>query len=84
MKSQWSDYQTLELVPESAPSPDPGKFIFLAPLSALWKGLVTALAWEHFYENRTDYLERCWQTDYAEPYAAKPTLRLRQILRLLD
>ncbi len=81
--SRWARYQALELLPDSAPAPYVGNLFARNPLQLVWYGLITALTWEHFYEKRVGYLERCWRTDYASPYTERPSLKLRQILRLL-
>lgn len=83
-KSQWAHYQALELLPSSAPAPYVGNLFARNPLQAVWRSIITSLAWEQFHEKRMDYLERCWQMDYATPYTNPPHLQLRQLLRLLD
>lgn len=66
--NQWQQYKELELIPASAPAPKSSKFNIALPLVASWRSLLNALAKEQVYEQRTEYLERCWSMDYAEPY----------------
>lgn len=71
LKTQWQRYKELELLPDSAPSPQVRKFELVLPLVAAWRSLLNALVREQIYEQRTEYLKRCWALNYAEPYMAK-------------
>lgn len=64
--AQWQRYKALELISDSAPVPKRG-FRLHRPIELAWRSLLNALMWEHFYEQRTEYLERCWLLDDAAP-----------------
>ncbi len=65
MNVQWQRYKELELVPDHISAPKRRHFE-LFPLAMAWRSFVNALMWEHFYEQRTEYLERCWQLNEQE------------------
>lgn len=81
--NRWQNYQELELIPASAPAPKSRKFNVAAPLVASWRSLINALAREQVYEQRTEYLERCWSMDYSEPYKKKSS-SLHKLWLLMD
>ena len=83
MKTAWQTYQALELLPDSAPEPKANLFLNALLLNRLWRGLLNALAKEHFYEQRREYFERCWAIDDADPYTTQHTDPLEKLL-LLD
>ncbi|NJO39688.1 MAG: hypothetical protein HC769_05540 [Cyanobacteria bacterium CRU_2_1] len=64
MNIRWQRYKELELLPDSTSVPKAHWLAF--PLAMAWRTLLSALAWEHFYEKRIDYLERCWALDNSE------------------
>ena len=78
MNVQWQRYKELELVPDSISAPK-GQGFQLFPVAAAWRSLVNALMWEHFYEQRTDYLERCWENNLDKSESA-----LQKLLRLMN
>ncbi|WP_009633144.1 hypothetical protein [Synechocystis sp. PCC 7509] len=78
MNVQWQRYKELELVPDNISAPK--RRFELFPLAAAWRSLVNALMWEHFYEHRTDYLERCWELNEQE----NRSLALQKLLRLMN
>lgn len=82
MKIQWQRYKELELIPNSAPAPQASKLEIALPLVAIWRSLLNALAREQVYEQRTEYLERCWVLNYTEPYTAeaKPLQKLWMLM----
>ena len=79
MNVQWQQYKELELVPDTISAPK-RRYFNLFPLAAAWRSLVNALVWEHFYEQRTDYLERCWELNEQE----NRSLALQKLLRLMN
>lgn len=81
--NQWQNYKQLELIPDSAPAPKPHKFDISLPLVASWRSLLNALAREQVYEQRTEYLERCWSLSYSEPYNNQSP-SLRKLWNLMD
>lgn len=81
--NQWENYKKLELIPDSAPAPKPRKLNIAAPLVASWRTLLNALAKEQVYEQRTEYLERCWSISYSEPYSHQSP-SLRKLWNLMD
>ncbi|NJL20138.1 MAG: hypothetical protein HC895_03760 [Leptolyngbyaceae cyanobacterium SM1_3_5] len=83
MNLHWQRYQELELIPPSAPAPRKAKFQLSLPLTTAWRSLLNALAREQFYEQRTEYLERCWQLDYEAPYAGE-SKALQKLWMLMD
>ncbi len=86
MNRQWQHYRELELVPDSAPEPKVRTPLQLAafPIAFLWRSLLNALAREHMYEQRTEYFERCWSADYAEPYTTNHNDQFKKLLTLMD
>jgi hypothetical protein len=84
MKTQWERYKELELIPDSAPAPKASKFKIVLPLVVGWRSLLNALAREQVYEQRTEYLERCWALNYSEPYTAEPAKSLQKLWMLMD
>lgn len=83
MNSQWQRYKALELIPESAPAPQTPRFDLTQPIALAWRSLLDALAREQFYEQRTEYLERCWMLNYEEPYAGEAR-SLQKLWKLMD
>ncbi|MBD2092096.1 hypothetical protein H6F67_19800 [Microcoleus sp. FACHB-1515] len=83
MNPQWQRYRELELIPDSAPAPRQAKFQLGLPLTAAWRSLLNALAREQFYEQRTEYLERCWMLNYEAPYAGE-SKALHKLWLLMD
>ncbi|NEQ27339.1 MAG: hypothetical protein F6K28_51715 [Microcoleus sp. SIO2G3] len=83
MNQQWQRYKELELIPDSAPAPQQVRFRLGLPLTAAWRSLLNALAREQFYEQRTEYLERCWMLSYEEPYAGE-SKSLQKLWMLMD
>ena len=82
--NQWQNYKELELIPDSAPAPKPSKLYITLPLVVSWRSLLNALAREQVYAQSTEYLERCWTMNYAEPYTAEPTKLLQKLWMLMD
>lgn len=82
--NQWQDYKQLELIPDSAPVPKHCKFNITLPLATAWRSLLNALAREQVYAQSTEYLERCWVINYAEPYTAQPTKQLQKLWMLME
>ena len=78
MNVQWQRYKELELIPDTISAPK--RRFELFPLATAWRSLVNALMWEHFYEQRTDYLERCWELNEQE----NRSLALQKLLRLMN
>lgn len=78
MNVQWQRYKDLELIPDTISAPK--RRFELFPLATVWRSLVNALMWEHFYEQRTDYLERCWELNEQKNHP----LALRELLRLMN
>ena len=84
MNVQWQQYKELELIPDSISAPKRHRFK-LFPLDAAWRCLVNALMWEHLYEQRTDYLERCWQLNDCENLThGGVSLALQELWMLMD
>jgi hypothetical protein len=81
--NRWQNYKQLELLPDSAPAPKSRKLNIAYPLVASWRSLLNALAREQVYEQRTDYLERCWSISYSEPYTDRSP-SLRKLWNLMD
>ncbi|PSB30227.1 hypothetical protein [Chlorogloea sp. CCALA 695] len=81
MNVQWQRYKELELVPDTISVPK-RQGLQLLPLTAVWRIFVNALMWEHFYEQRTDYLERCWELN--NPGKSEVSLALQKLLRLMN
>lgn len=81
--NQWQNYKELELIPDSAPAPKPRKLNIALPLVVSWRSLLNALAREQVYEQRTEYLERCWSMSYSEPYTNQSP-SLRKLWNLMD
>lgn len=79
---RWQNYKELELVPDRAPAPKAK--LHLAPLVAAWRWLLNSLAREQVYEQRTDYLERCWETDYSEADISSSQTELSKLWKLMD
>jgi len=77
MNVQWQRYKELELVPDTISAPKRRFELFL--LAAAWRSLVNALMWEHFYEQRTDHLERCWENNLDKSESG-----LQKLLRLMN
>lgn len=77
MNVQWQRYKELELVPDTISAPKRRFELFF--LAAAWRSLVNALMWEHFHEQRTDYLERCWENNLNKSESA-----LQKLLRLMN
>lgn len=79
---RWQTYKALELIPGSAPAPQANKFGPASPFVVIWRSLLNALAREQVYEQRTEYLERCWVLNYTEPYTAeaKPLQKLWMLM----
>jgi hypothetical protein len=84
MNIQWQRYKELELIPNAAPAPKPNKFNIALPLVVGWRSLLNALAREQVYEQRTEYLERCWALNYTEPYRTEPAKSLQKLWMLMD
>lgn len=82
--NQWQHYKELELIPDSAPAPKPSKFNIALPFVATWRSLLNALAREQVYAQSTDYLERCWAMNYAEPYIAESARPLQKLWMLME
>lgn len=82
--NQWQHYKELELIPDSAPAPKSSKFNITWPLVATWRSLLNALAREQVYAQSTEYLERCWAMNYAEPYKAESIKQLQKLWMLMD
>lgn len=82
--NQWQHYKELELLPDSAPAPKPSRFSIASPFVATWRLLLNALAREQVYAQSTDYLERCWAMNYAEPYLAEAAKPLQKLWMLMD
>lgn len=82
--NHWQHYKELELIPDSAPAPKPSKFNLALPLVTSWRSLLNALAREQVSEQRTEYLERCWAMNYAEPYTTESTRQLQKLWMLMD
>lgn len=84
MNVQWQRYKELELVPDTISAPKRHRFE-LFPLVAAWRSLVNALMWEHFHEQRTEYLERCWQLNEQENTGkSEVSLTLQKLWMLMD
>jgi hypothetical protein len=83
MKNQWQHYKELELLPASAPQPRATHPI-ASPLSWSWRLLINALVREHLYEQRTEYLDRCWLLDYENPYASEKTAQFQKLMELMN
>ncbi|BAU11281.1 hypothetical protein LEP3755_17740 [Leptolyngbya sp. NIES-3755] len=71
----WSLYQTLELLPKTAPRPE---VIPTFGLNRLWNGLVGLLSDELVEEQRSDFLERCLQKTPSE------SSNVREFLKLIE
>ncbi|EKQ66934.1 hypothetical protein OsccyDRAFT_4747 [Leptolyngbyaceae cyanobacterium JSC-12] len=84
MNVQWQRYKELELISGSIAQAQPRSFHVLFPLIAIWRVLLSALSWEHFYEHRTDYLERCWALSDSSSSCSTHQSSLHQLLRLMD
>ena len=84
MKPQWHHYKELEQIPNSAPAPKLSKFNIALPFVAAWRTLLNALAREQVYEQRTEYLERCWAMNYYEPYTAESAKPWQKLWLLMD
>ncbi len=82
--NQWQHYKELELIPDSAPAPKVSKFNIALPLVATWRSLLNALAREQVYEQRTEYLERCWALNFSEPYTSESLNSLKKLWMLMD
>lgn len=82
--NQWQYYKELELIPDSAPAPKQGKSNIALPLATAWRSLLNALAREQVYAQSTEYLERCWNTNYTEPYTDQPTKQLQKLWMLME
>ncbi len=82
MNVQWQRYKELELIPDIISAPK--RRFELFPLATAWRSLVNALMWEHFYEQRTDYLERCWQLNEREIENSEVSLTLHKLWMLMD
>ena len=82
--NQWHHYKELEQIPDSAPAPKPSNFNIALPIAAAWRVLLNALAREQVYEQRTDYLERCWAMNYYEPYTAESAKSWQKLWLLMD
>lgn len=83
-KSQWQTYKELELIPADAPAPPASKFQLALPLVVIWRSLLNALAREQVYEQRTEYLERCWALNYDDVYAVKSAKPWQKLWMLMD
>ncbi len=84
MNVQWQRYKDLELIPDTISAPKRHRFQLL-PLAVAWRTLVNALMWEHYYEKRTDYLERCWELNEPDKRAnSEISLTLQQLWMLMD
>lgn len=79
---QWQRYKELELIPNTIAAPR--RRLGLFPLAVAWRSFVNALMWEHFYEQRTDYLERCWQLNERETENTEVSLTLHKLWMLMD
>ncbi len=84
MKTNWQHYKELELIPSSAREPRRNKLAIVFPLDKMWQLFLNALVQEHLYEQRTEYLERCWTLNYAEPYTVKTADQLHKLWSLMD
>uniref|UniRef100_A0A832H2J0 Uncharacterized protein n=1 Tax=Oscillatoriales cyanobacterium SpSt-402 TaxID=2282168 RepID=A0A832H2J0_9CYAN len=84
MNVQWQRYKELELLPDSVSKSEIPLVHLLFPFIAIWRVLLNALSREHIYENRTEYLERCWVL--SDSYLSHSTYRntLHQLLVLMD
>lgn len=69
----WSLYQKLELLPDTAPSPE---MIPTFGLNRLWHGLVGLLTDELVDEQRSEFLERCLQKTPSEPSSVREFIKL--------
>lgn len=80
----WQTYKELELIPNSAPSPQARSVDLTLPLVAAWRSLLNVLAREQVYGHCTEYLERCWSMNYAEPYTPGTSKPLQKLWMLMD
>ena len=84
MNVQWQRYKELELVSDTISAPKRHRFKLFS-LAVAWRSLVNTLMWEHFYEQRTDYLERCWQLNEQENLEkSEISLALQQLWMLIN
>ncbi len=80
----WQNYKALELIPDSIPAPQATKPAFDFGLSQIWRSLLDELVREHVYEQRTEYLERCWNLNLIEPQKSTQIHQIRQLLALMN
>lgn len=59
MNVRWQRCKKLELLPDSIAKSKEQPLNLAFPLIVIWRVLLSALVWEHFYEKRTNYFERC-------------------------
>jgi hypothetical protein len=80
----WQNYKALELIPDAIPAPPASKPALNLGLSQIWRSLLDELVREHVYEQRTEYLERCWNLNFTEPQKTTQVDQLRQLLALMN
>lgn len=84
MKTEWQHYKSLELIPDTVPEPRSHKLAMILPLSLGWRLLINALVREHLSENRTEYLERCWNMSDLKVLISPKVDSLHQFFELMN
>jgi hypothetical protein len=70
MKTQWQDYKSLELIPDSVPDPESISLTFANRIGEFWRQIFAPFS-STSVEEPYEYLERCLELDSSKLFSDK-------------